>query len=81
MLRALQQGRDAEAAAIRERYLPLEDLRDSINPIRVLHDAVALAGIAATGPLQPMLSNLDEGDRERVALAAQTLLAGEKDFA
>ena len=38
------------AAALRERYIPLEDQRDGISPIRVLHDAVTLSGIADMGP-------------------------------
>ena len=42
----------------REAFLPLEDCRDSFSPIRTLHDAVTLAGIADMGPMLPMLSNL-----------------------
>ena len=53
-------GRDdvAEAKRLREALLPLEDLRDAHSPIRILHEAVRLAGIADTGPLLPMLENI-----------------------
>lgn len=78
LLRALQQGRFDEAETIRARFLPLEDLRDGIHPIRVLHDAVTESGIADAGPLLPLLSGLDGGTRARVGEAARTLLAGER---
>lgn len=74
LLRALQAGDIALAERIRERFLALEDLRDRINPIRVLHDAVTLAGIADMGPILPMLSNLEAQDRAPVAAAARALL-------
>jgi 4-hydroxy-tetrahydrodipicolinate synthase len=60
ILRALKRGDTAEAAALRSLFIPLEDLRDRHSPIRVLHAAVALAGIAATGPMSEFLSNLDD---------------------
>ncbi len=47
----------------RAAFLPLEDCRDAYSPIRVLHDAVTLAGIADMGPMLPMLSNLPEAQR------------------
>lgn len=75
LLRALQAGDIATAAAVREAFLPLEDLRDAIHPIRVLHDAVSLAGIADMGPILPMLHNLDGEERARVGAAARALLA------
>ena len=40
--------------------MPLEDLRDGISPLRVLHAAVHLAGIADTGPLLPYLANVTD---------------------
>ena len=78
LLRALRAGDLERAERIRAAFLPLEDLRDSLGPIRVLHDAVALAGIAETGPLLPLLSNLDEAERERVASAARELFRYER---
>ena len=46
-----------------QQFLPLENLRDAFSPIRVLHDAVTLAGIADMGPMLPMLSNLPDAQR------------------
>lgn len=75
LLRALQAGDLAAAQQLRARFLPLEDLRDGISPIRVLHDAVTLAGIADMGPMLPLLANLSEGERARVAPVARELAA------
>lgn len=77
MLEALRAGQTAEAERIRGIFRPLEDLRNSINPIRVLHEAVRLAGIANTGPLMPLLSNVDEKDHARIREAATKLLAAD----
>ncbi|WP_018185377.1 dihydrodipicolinate synthase family protein [Kaistia granuli] len=60
ILKALKQGDVDKAAALRANFIPLEDLRDKHSPIRVLHAAVALAGIAETGPMSEFLSNLDD---------------------
>lgn len=75
LLGALKRGDWAAAEEIRSRFLALEDLRDAISPLRVLHDAVTLAGIADMGPILPMLSNLPEAERARVAPAARALAA------
>lgn len=75
MLKAIV-GRDYDTAeAIRRIFLPLEDLRNEINPIRVLHEAVALSGIANTGRHLPLLSGLTESAAERVRTAATALKA------
>jgi dihydrodipicolinate synthase/N-acetylneuraminate lyase len=75
MLTALRKGDVNQAERIRQIFKPLEDLRNAINPIRVLHEAVRLANIAHTGPALPLLSNLEEPDWPRVAAAAKTLLS------
>ncbi|MEX2631921.1 MAG: dihydrodipicolinate synthase family protein [Tistlia sp.] len=75
LLHALKKGDFAAAEEIRARFLPLEDLRDAISPLRVLHDAVTLSGVADMGPILPMLSNLSEAERARVAPAARALAA------
>mgnify|MGYP001157981576 FL=1 len=75
-LLSLLKQKDYEAAEkVRQAFLPLEDLRGEINPVRVLHDAVAAVGIADTGPMLPAMDNLEPADRERVAEAAQALYA------
>ena len=73
---ALLTGNDAAAHATREFFLPLEDLRDAHSPIRVLHAAVDLAGIARTGPIGEFLSVIDdEKVLERLRPVAFDLLA------
>jgi hypothetical protein len=59
ILALLKAKRYDDAMKVRAAYIPLEDQRDALGPIRVLHDAVTLAGIAEMGPLLPMISNLD----------------------
>lgn len=75
MFDALRAGNWAEAERIRKVFQPLEDLRNAINPIRVLHEAVRLAGIADTGPLLPLLTNVAAADHPKIAEAAMELLS------
>ncbi len=77
MLAAMRAGDWLEAERIRQLFKPLEDLRNAIHPIRVLHEAVDAAGIARTGPLLPLLSNVDPGDKPAIAEAARALLAAQ----
>ena len=74
MLRAIKAGDFTEAESIRARFAPLEKLRDSINPVRALHAAVELAGIAETGPITPFWSPVGEADRSRLQAAVQELM-------
>ncbi len=74
MLAAIKAGRYSEADELRKQFLPLEDLRNNIQPIRVLHRAVALAGIAETGPILPMLGELTAAEETAVATAAKQLM-------
>ncbi|HEY0798276.1 MAG TPA: dihydrodipicolinate synthase family protein [Candidatus Baltobacteraceae bacterium] len=60
ILQALHRGDVATAARLREPFLPLEDARDTYSPIRVLHEAVRLAGICDSGPMQPFLDNITD---------------------
>jgi len=75
LLSLIKQKKYAEAEIVRARYMPLEDCRDGISPIRVLHDAVTLAGIADMGPMLPMLTGLEAAERARVEPVAKALLA------
>jgi dihydrodipicolinate synthase/N-acetylneuraminate lyase len=70
-----------EAERLRAIFEPLEQLRNAINPIRVLHEAVAAAGIAATGPILPMLDPVEERHRPAIAAAARALVAGNRSNA
>ena len=75
MLKAVASKDYDLAEKIRKIFLPLEDLRNEINPIRVLHEAVALSGISKTGRHFPLLSGITESTAERVSRVAADLLA------
>jgi dihydrodipicolinate synthase/N-acetylneuraminate lyase len=77
LLAAVRRGAWEEAERIRCVFRPLEDLRNAINPIRVLHRAVEGAGIAPTGPLLPLLSNVDPHEEPAIDAAASQLLAAD----
>ncbi len=81
LLAALKRKDYATAETIRAAYLPLEDCRDALSPIRVLHEAVTLAGIAEMGPMLPLLSNLEPEHHARVGRAARDLLAHDQALA
>jgi len=70
-----------EAGKIRAAYIPLEDQRDARGPIRVLHDAITLAGIADMGPMLPMVSNLEPAEKAAVKAAAVALLEHDRKLA
>jgi dihydrodipicolinate synthase/N-acetylneuraminate lyase len=74
MLIALRAGDTATAETIRERFTPLETLRNTYGPIPVLHHAVALAGIAETGPALPLMGDLDGPLQDKVWPVAQSTL-------
>ena len=78
MLAAMRGGAWEEAERIRALFRPLEDLRNAINPIRVLHRAVEGAGIAPTGPLLPLLSNVEAEHEAAIDAAASALLAADR---
>lgn len=80
LLKAIQSGRYDEAEHLQAAYMPLEDCRDSLSPIRVLHDAVTTAGIADMGPILPMLSRLDQQNLVQVGSVARALLAHDKSL-
>lgn len=74
-LAAVTAGDWPEAERLRALFKPLEDLRNSINPVRVLHEAVRLANLADTGPILPLLSGLTEEQATVVGRTARELLA------
>ena len=78
---ACQRGDWETAERVRQRFLALEDLRDAWNPARVLHHAVALAGIADTGPMSPFLSPLADGQLEQLRPVARALFHADGDGA
>ena len=81
LLHHLQAGEFDRAVEVRARFMALEDCRDAISPIRVLHDAVTLAGVAEMGPMLPLLSGLTQREREAVAPVARTLYEADRALA
>ena len=75
MLMELQSGDLETAEEIRRRFTKLEDLRNTYGPIPVLHHAVKLAGIANTGPMLPLMADLDEKIQAKISDAARDVLA------
>ena len=80
LLVALKARDYARAQTLRAAYLPLEDIRDELSPIRVLHEAVTLAGIADMGPMLPQLSNLPATEHPRLREVARALLAHDRSL-
>jgi dihydrodipicolinate synthase/N-acetylneuraminate lyase len=78
LLAALKRKDYATAEKIRAAYIALEDCRDKLSPIRVLHEAVTLAGIADMGPMLPLLSNLEAEHHDAVRQAARELLTHDR---
>ena len=74
LLVAIQASDYVRAEEIRAQFRGLEDLRNRINPIRVLHRAIELAGIADTGPMLPMLGELSAEQTASVATAVAALV-------
>lgn len=62
-----------KAEKIRAAFIPLEDLRDEWGPPKVLHAAVALAGIAETGPIPPFVSELSASQKDKLRPVAEVL--------
>jgi dihydrodipicolinate synthase/N-acetylneuraminate lyase len=81
MLKAIRAGDWQKAEQIRQACKPLEDIRNAINPVRVLHEAVRLAGIADTGPLLPLMSNLEESEFPKIREASEALMIAERELA
>ena len=81
MLSLIKAGHYDEAAKIREAYADMEACREDLNPIRTLHEAITLAGIADMGPMLPMLSNIGTEHHERIGAAAKALLAFDQSLA
>lgn len=74
MMNAIHDKNYDLAEKIRRTFLPLEDLRNEVHPIRVLHEAVSLCGIADVGPHVPLLSGLTQSKADEVKSVATELV-------
>ena len=80
ILAALQAKDMATAEELLAPIRPLEALRETHSPIRVLHEAVTLSGVGDMGPMLPLLSNLEQTHHASVRECAIALLKGESPF-
>jgi len=78
MLQALKRGDLSAAEQLHARFMPLENLRESISLIRVLHDAVTLSGVADMGPQLPLLSASPAERMGEIQALARALLVFEQ---
>ncbi len=78
LLHALQRDDKASADLLYAQFMPLENLRESISLIRVLHDAVTQCGVADMGPQLPLLSASPAARMGEIRALAQVLLAYEQ---
>lgn len=78
LLRALKGGDMASAEQIHARFMPLENLRESVSLIRVLHDAVSLSGVADMGAHLPLLSPSPPDRMAEIQALASALLVYER---
>jgi dihydrodipicolinate synthase/N-acetylneuraminate lyase len=72
-------GRAAEAAKYSAAFLEFEKVRARLGGIQVLHDGLTLSGIANSGPLKPMVSNLPSEYHPVVQAAVDALKGAEAD--
>jgi dihydrodipicolinate synthase/N-acetylneuraminate lyase len=77
---ACRKGDYAEAERLRSRFLEFEDLRDAWGPARVLHHALELAGVAATGPIPPFVSELTPQQKNRLKPVVEELLMKQQEL-
>lgn len=76
MLQAIFDRDWERAEALRQRFEELEGLRNAISPIRVLHAAVQMSGIAHVGPIQPLAGEITDPELlQRIAAAVERLLS------
>jgi dihydrodipicolinate synthase/N-acetylneuraminate lyase len=73
LFEACVRGDFGQAEALREQFIPHEDLRDAWGPAKVLHHSTELAEIARTGPMPPYVSELSDQRLRQLAPVAQTL--------
>ncbi|MFQ6160045.1 dihydrodipicolinate synthase family protein [Sinorhizobium meliloti] len=77
LLTLYKAGRGAEALELSRPFLEFERVRTDLGGLQVLHDGMRLAGIADTGPLMPMISNLSAAKLGPVGVAVESLKQAE----
>ena len=77
LLALYKAGRSAEALELSRPFLNFEKIRIDLGGLQVLHDGVRISGIADTGPLMPMVSNLPSDRLQPVIIAVEDLKRAE----
>ncbi|MCL6707985.1 dihydrodipicolinate synthase family protein [Pseudomonas sp. R2.Fl] len=78
LLALYKAGRNAEGLELSRPFLEFEKVRAKLGGLQVLHDGVRLSGIADTGPLMPMVSNLPADSLAPVQAAVDALIEAEE---
>ena len=78
LLKACRRKDWAAAERLRQLFVPLEDFREKLSFITVLHEAVTLSGIADMGAMLPLLSNLDRQHHPELKRLVDALLSAER---
>ena len=78
MLKAGRRKDWAAAERLRQLFVPLEDLREKLSFITVLHEAVTLSGIADMGVMLPLLSNLEPQHHAELKRLVERLVASDR---
>jgi len=78
LLTLYKTGRASEALELSQPFLKFEKVRLDLGGLQVLHDGLRLSGIADTGPLMPMVSNLPVEKLKPVQAAVDALKSTEK---
>lgn len=79
LLSLYKAGRSKEALDLSAPFLAFEKIRIDLGGLQVLHDSIRLSGIADTGPLMPMVSNLPVDRLQPVKEAVEALKAAETE--
>lgn len=77
LLHAVHRQDWERAERLRAAFEPLEDLRNEISPIRVLHRAVGWTGRCEAGPMMPLLGELPASALGRIETAVRNLISCE----
>ena len=80
LLQAMQRHDLVAAEPLHLHFMPLENLRESISLITVLHEAVTLCGVADMGPHLPLLSPPPYERMPEIMKLARALIQYEREF-
>lgn len=78
ILKLAQAGEFEKAARVASAFKPLEDIRERMGFIRVLHALVRIAGVGDTGPIMPLLGPLDAAEEAEVTPLLNTFVGTAK---